>query len=114
MYYRKRNSPLKGVFIFVLIIITICQGFIWFANQGEIVIANQQTQKFRIELDSVRFIIQSKNDRIKVLTNTIEGLHKIDTLQKKEIQRQNRINAKLSLVNDSIKEKPILKTSINE
>jgi hypothetical protein len=114
MYYRKRNSPLKGIFIFILIILTICQGFIWFANQGEIVIANQQTQKFRMELDSIRFTMQSKEDRIKSLMDIIEDLHKMDSLKKKEIQRQNRINAKLSLITDSIKENTIIKTSINE
>jgi hypothetical protein len=89
MYNNRKKTPIKNWLLFGFILWTIILGFIWFADQGELVIMNRKYLKTQFTLDSANMERQKYTQTISDLK---EDLQDIQTSMKKTEDQLNRLN----------------------
>jgi hypothetical protein len=89
MYNNRKKTPIKNWLLFGFILWTAILGFIWFADQGELVIMNRKYLKTRFTLDSINM---ERQKYIQTISKLKEDLQDIQTSMEKSEVKLNRLN----------------------
>ena len=85
---RNRKYSIRNLLLFVFVMWTLWLGFIWFANQGELVIKNREYLDTKFKLDSVNMQHQKYTQTISKLE---EDLQYIQGSMKRSEVKLNRL-----------------------
>lgn len=78
MYYnRNSGSPIKNFLLFGFIVWTAWLGFIWFANQGEMVTINHKYIEAQFQVDSIKKTQSNYREEIDRLERKIDHLEQV-------------------------------------
>ena len=78
MYYnRKSGTPIKNFLLFAFIMWTAWLGFIWFANQGKMVVIHNKYIETQFQLDSIKKTHSNYEAEIDKLERKIDHLERV-------------------------------------
>ena len=106
---RNRKYSIKNLLLFVFFMWTLWLGFIWFANQGELVIKNREYLNTKFKLDSVNMQHQKYTQ---IISELEEDLQYIQGSMKRSEIKLNKL-ANLYRIEKS-KNDTIIKIETNE
>jgi hypothetical protein len=89
MYNNRKKTSIKNWLLFGFILWTAILGFIWFADQGELVIMNRKYLKTQFTLDSANM---ERQKYIQTISELKEDLQDIQTSMEKSEVKLNRLN----------------------
>ena len=84
-----RRYSIRNLLLFVFVMWTLWLGFIWFANQGELVITNHKYLDAKFKLDSVNMQQQKYTQ---IISELEEDLQDIQGSMKRSEVKLNRIS----------------------
>ena len=103
MYYnRKSGTPIKNFLLFGFVVWTIWLGFIWFANQGEMVTINHKYIETQFQLDSIKKTHSNYEAEIDKLERKIDHLERVIDNKNHDVMYWSKLYSKEKSKSDTI------------
>jgi peptidoglycan hydrolase CwlO-like protein len=98
---RKPGTPIKNFLLFGFMTWTIWLGFIWFANQGEMVTINTKYISTQYKLDSIKQNQSDYREEIDLLKEKIDHLEQVIDNKNHDVMHWSRLYSKEKSKNDT-------------